>query len=572
MSATPPATPAPDELVGTVLAQRFRIEALLGSGGMAHVYRALDEQTGERVAFKLLKDAIADNAEAAARLRREAELLSRFAHPAIVGIEHVGRLPDGRIYLAMEYLLGETLGGRMRAKKRLTQAELTPILAGAVAGLTVAHEGGVVHRDLKPDNIFLQAQADGGMQVKLLDFGISKHVGHERLTRTGQVLGTPRYMAPEQLAADKNLDGRVDTYALGVILYEALSGNPPFIGVSPSELVQAILHGRVTPIRHYVPDLAPGLDVVVHRAMARAKDARYESASALFEAWLEALGEAPTPKGGGAADHTNVMGPMGTLPDTGAGATPSEPPASFSDFAPGGVKPPPAVAAVPQLPMDRISAPETAVASPRARRPREQPRASTGDETQRLPRSVSGTRVKPVKKSRTRLVALLLAALLAGVFTAGLFVWGWQKLHAPASAAPVPASDAPTRTVAPESGAPSSPTSGAAPSTSMGAGVSRAEPAPAPATEPGNPVALYADALAAQQRGDMLGCTQLVAAALRAGGSPLYYRTEGECYAALGDRLNSLKAFERFCAAAPRTDPNRGRIQVLVRSQSGRCD
>jgi serine/threonine protein kinase len=547
MTALPPVTAAPDELVGTLLGQRFRIEALLGSGGMAHVYRALDESTGEHVAFKLLKDAIADNAEAAARLRREAELLSRFAHPAIVGIEHVGRLPDGRIYLAMEYLLGETLGARMRARKRLSQDELTPILAGAVAGLHVAHEGGVVHRDLKPDNIFLQALEGGGVQVKLLDFGISKHVGHERLTRTGQVLGTPRYMAPEQLAADKNLDSRVDTYALGVILYEALSGNPPFLGASPSELVQAILHGRVTPIRHYVPDLAPGLEVVVHRAMARAKDARYESARALFAAWLEALGEEPAQKSSAGVDHTNVLGPMGGLPDNTAGAGASEPPASFSDFAPGGSKKPVVAAAVPHVAAERISAPETAYESPRARRPRDQAPASTATPRKREPASATPM-AAPAKKSRVWLVALLGTALLAGACTAGAFVLGWRQLHAPDEASP---------------GSPAT-----TPSTQAGP----ASPAESAGAEPGTPEALYADALAAQQRGDALACTQLVEAAMRAGGSALYYRTEGECYETLGDRLNALKAYERFCAAAPRTDPARARIQVLVRAANGRCD
>ncbi|MCA9534554.1 MAG: serine/threonine protein kinase [Myxococcales bacterium] len=555
MTALPPSNATPDELVGVVLDQRFRIEALLGSGGMAHVYRALDDTTGARVAIKLLKDAIADNAEAAARLRREAELLSRFAHPAIVGIEHVARLPDGRIYLAMEFLEGETLGARMRARKRLSQEELTPILAGAVAGLSVAHQGGVVHRDLKPDNIFLEAHQHGGMQVKLLDFGISKHVGHERLTRTGQVLGTPRYMAPEQLAADKNLDARVDIYALGVILYEALSGNPPFLGASPSELVQAILHGRVTPIRHYVPDLAHGLEVVVHRAMARAKDARYESARDLFDAWLEALGEEPAPRAVAPLDQTDLLGPMGGLPEQSAGASASEPPASFSDFSPGGAAKLDASA----VPGERVSAVDTAEASPRARRPRPDQlhaAASAAAATEGRPKRSQASRAQQAKRRRVMLVGLLSGALLLGMCLAGAIVLGWRQLHASASNSPV--------------GAPGA----AAPAAEPG-GVERAEPAvaaPPAGASAGSADALYAQALAAQRRGDALACTQLAAAALRAGGSGLYHRTEGECYEALGDTLNALKSYERFCAAAPASDPHRARVQATVRAHHGRCD
>ncbi|MCA9575087.1 MAG: serine/threonine-protein kinase [Polyangiales bacterium] len=551
MTSPPQPTPAPDELVGTLLDGRFEIEKLLGSGGMAHVYRARDTQLGTLVALKLLKDAIADNAEAAARLRREAELLSRFAHPAIVGIEHVGRLADGRIYLAMEYLLGETLGQRMRARKRLSQVELTPILAGAVAGLSVAHAGGVVHRDLKPDNIFLQALPDGSTQVKLLDFGISKHVGHERLTRTGQVLGTPRYMAPEQLAAEKNLDARVDTYALGVILYEALSGNPPFLGVSPSELVQAILHGRVTPIRHHAPDLAPGLEVVVHRAMARAKDARYESARDLFEAWLEALGEEPMRAAADPLDQTDVLGPMGQLPERSEGATVSEPPASFSDF---NAKAAGTPIDVPALPVERVSAAETAYASPRARR------AQAAAAPTSRPRTSNRARAAASPEQRRLMVVLLLgSALLAGMCLAGVFVLGWRQLHASAA----PTLDGGARPASPES---ATDAPGAAPDPHLPSS-SGAAAAPAGSAE-----ALYAQAVAAQARGDALACTQLAAAALRAGGPGTYHRTEGECYEAMGDMLNALKAYERFCAAAPASDPDRARVQVTVRAHNGRCD
>ena len=142
-----------------------------------------------------------------------------------------------------------------------TRQELAPIVAGACGGLSAAHDAGIVHRDLKPDNLFL-AETTQGMQVKLLDFGISKVTGSDKLTHTGEVLGTPRYMAPEQLSAERDLDGRTDVYALGVILYEALAGSPPFVASTPTDLIIAILHGKSAPLRSFRPDLGPDVEAM----------------------------------------------------------------------------------------------------------------------------------------------------------------------------------------------------------------------------------------------------------------------------------------------------------------------
>ena len=213
--------------LGALIGGRFRLESELGEGGMAQVFVATDIATHRKVAIKLLKEGRSEQQdEAEARLRREAELLSRLTNPAIVQVETYGRANDGRLFMAMELLQGETLGDLMRRQQQLDPEELAPIVAGIAAGLAAAHKAGIVHRDLKPDNIFLaRDKPEDAVQVKLLDFGISKVYGvAERLTRTGQILGTPRYMAPEQLAADHDLDARVDVYAMGVILYEALSG------------------------------------------------------------------------------------------------------------------------------------------------------------------------------------------------------------------------------------------------------------------------------------------------------------------------------------------------------------
>jgi len=300
-----------------VLAGRFRVEAELGEGGMARVYRATDLLTGKPMALKLLRAGVACEEEAVERLRREGEVLTRLDHPAVVHIETFGVLEDGRLFLAMELLEGETLGARMR-RGPMDAAALCPVVTGAAAGLAAAHAMGVVHRDLKPDNMFLCARGPGEPeQVKLLDFGISKVVDYERLTRTGQILGTPRYMAPEQLAADHDLDLRVDLYALGVILYEALAGHLPFIAATPSDFIIAVLHGKVVPLRSYRADVPPELEAIVLRAMARDPQARYGSAYELAEAFVDIARPRTSSPKLRPGQRTKVVGSFapGELPD-----------------------------------------------------------------------------------------------------------------------------------------------------------------------------------------------------------------------------------------------------------------
>ncbi len=298
---------------GTLLAGRFRVEEALGSGGMADVFRAVELSSGRSVAVKVLRTSPDQSPEATARLRREGQVLRSLKHPSIVGIDEVTEIEGGRVMLVMELLRGETLGARIR-RGRLEPRELAPIIAGTATGLAAAHANGVVHRDLKPDNIFLCAGSDGRVQVKLLDFGVSKVFGGERLTQTGQVLGTPRYMSPEQLGAEPEVDHRVDIYALGVIIYEALAGKPPFLAPTPTDLIVAILHGKVAPLRSLRPDLPPAVEAVVMRAMARVRDARFRAATELADAFLEAAGVAAStvarPRAGMA---TTPLGSLKTL-------------------------------------------------------------------------------------------------------------------------------------------------------------------------------------------------------------------------------------------------------------------
>jgi serine/threonine-protein kinase len=274
--------------VGTIIANRYRLEHPLGEGGMAEVFRAEDLVAHRRVAVKVLRSDIATNPEAVERTKREGELLSQLDNPAIVHVESWGQLEDGTVFLVMELLEGETLGERMR-RGPLDAADLAPIVAGTCAGLHAAHKRGIVHRDLKPDNIFL-CPTDHGLQVKLLDFGISKVYGGEKLTQTGEVLGTPRYMSPEQLGAEPDVDARVDVYALGVILYEALAGKPPFVASTPTDLIIAILNGKLVPLRSVRPELPAAVESVVMRAMSKVRAARFDTAMALAEAYVDAVG------------------------------------------------------------------------------------------------------------------------------------------------------------------------------------------------------------------------------------------------------------------------------------------
>jgi serine/threonine-protein kinase len=321
-----------------VLGGRYRLERALGAGGMAEVFEGTDLSTGHRLAVKVLRPHLAESAEAVLRFRREGQVLAALKNPAVVAIEAVQELTDGRIFIVMELLEGETLGTRMK-RGALTTNQLAPIVAGCAAGLAAAHAHGVVHRDLKPDNIFLARLPNGDDQLKLLDFGVSKVRGEEKLTQTGQVLGTPRYMSPEQLGAEPDIDGRVDVYALGVILYEALSGGKsPFLASTPTDLIVAILNGKVVPLRSVQPNVPPALEAVVLRAMAKVRSARYASATELAEAFFDAgdIQAKPAPKQLG----TSALGSMRTVAFGGELlVAPSEPTQSQREYAqgPGGL-------------------------------------------------------------------------------------------------------------------------------------------------------------------------------------------------------------------------------------------
>src|SRR6187401_2004204 len=219
---------------GDLIDDKYRIVRLIGEGGMGAVYEGENTRIRRRVAIKVLHGNVAGMADAVARFEREAQAAGRIGSEHIVEVLDLGALPDGDRYLVMEYLDGDGLGTRIKNRTHLTPAELCPIAFQLMEGLAAAHGAGIIHRDLKPDNVFLLRSRHGKQDfVKLLDFGISKFSALSgdsgfSMTRTGAVMGTPYYMAPEQAKGSRELDHRVDIYATGVILYEALTGQVPF--------------------------------------------------------------------------------------------------------------------------------------------------------------------------------------------------------------------------------------------------------------------------------------------------------------------------------------------------------
>lgn len=272
--------------LGEVLGGRYELKERLASGGMATVFVAIDREASREVAVKIIRGKAKKNPELRERFLREGSMLKSIDHPNIVRVFDYGEMADGRVYVVMERLFGGTLGALLKQHPFLLPEQLDGTVMGVCAALHRAHHLQVVHRDLKPENIFL---TDDGT-AKLLDFGVSKYYALDGLTETGQVLGTPRYMAPEQLSGDRAVDHRVDIYSFGVIMYEALAGRPPFVGETPSDLIVAILGGRYPALKDVRPELESSFVELISRALDLTPSARYTSAEELRVAWNRALG------------------------------------------------------------------------------------------------------------------------------------------------------------------------------------------------------------------------------------------------------------------------------------------
>jgi serine/threonine-protein kinase len=280
-----------------LLEDRYRVLREIGRGGMGIVYEAEHLELGKRVAVKLMLEKYAGDKEAVARFRREALAASRIGDPHIIDVSHIGVAPDGRAFVAMELLSGQPLSQVIATAGALAPARAINIMRQVLRAVGAAHAKGIVHRDLKPDNIFLLDHGDGDF-VKLLDFGISKMMDGEaavaatRLTTTGMVMGTPLYMAPEQ-AMGSVIDHHADLYACGVILYEMLSGRPPFEGATYPVLIAKLLTAEPTNLRELQPHLPAKLVAATHRALEKEPERRFDSAEE-FVAAMPSLDRSPS--------------------------------------------------------------------------------------------------------------------------------------------------------------------------------------------------------------------------------------------------------------------------------------
>lgn len=281
--AAPPAPEVTSDLaVGTLIDGRYRVRRKLGEGGMGEVYEVEHERIGRILALKCMRQELMGDREALLRFQAEARAAARIGSPHIVEVTDLGDLPDGRAYLCMECLSGITWEQELMGKAQ-APALVKHVVSQLCDTLSVAHAQGIVHRDLKPSNVFLIHSAEDPRFVKLTDFGVAKMlVAHGmRLTSTGVPLGTPHYMAPEQARGDKDLDHRVDVYALGVLLFQALSGRLPYEGQNVARVVTAICSDETPRLTELCPALDPGLCAVTEQAMAKDRTQRFANCAAL---------------------------------------------------------------------------------------------------------------------------------------------------------------------------------------------------------------------------------------------------------------------------------------------------
>jgi serine/threonine protein kinase len=296
----PPGAPVPDEeeaplAPGTVIADRYRIDGVVGRGGMGTVYRAEHLALDRPVALKVLRAAHGARADIVQRFQREAVAASHIRHPGIVEVTDFGRTPEGRFYLAMEFIEGETLARRLARTGSLPVHEAVRRVRAIAEALGAAHARGIYHRDIKPENVLLGP----GEMVKVVDFGIARLAEgprDARETAAGLIFGTPNYMSPEQAAGQKQ-DGRSDIYALGVLLYELLTGAPPFLGASATHVLAAHL---LTPAPRLPGDgadgpIPPGLADLVGQMMAKSPADRPSSMDEVVRALDAILAGQPLP-------------------------------------------------------------------------------------------------------------------------------------------------------------------------------------------------------------------------------------------------------------------------------------
>ena len=333
MAASP--SPSPDESIsiGSVLGGRYRIDSVLGTGGMGRVYRAEHTGIGRQVAIKVLHADLNRNREAAQRFQREAIASGRLDHPNIVNVSDFGVVDDGPCYLVMEVLEGESLGARLEREKRISWCEAIEILRGVLMGLRHAHERGVVHRDIKPDNVFL-TRKDGELVVKILDFGIAKlfagTADDPASTRAGLTVGTPAYLSPEQ-AVGGEIKPASDLYSATIVLFEMITGRAPFEDKDPLAMLGAHVSREPPRIADVAPDLVvpAALEDVIQHGLIKTSSDRFTSADEYIARLDGVIG---SPRLGSAPIVAHVPEALGSAPTAVQTYTP--PPGTLSPLTP----------------------------------------------------------------------------------------------------------------------------------------------------------------------------------------------------------------------------------------------
>ncbi|MBV8760481.1 MAG: serine/threonine protein kinase [Deltaproteobacteria bacterium] len=303
------------ELIGSTLSGRYMVTRKIGQGGMGAVYEAKHTAIGGRFAVKVLLDKYAKRDAIVARLKQEAQLATSLDHEHIIRVTDFGSTDDGRTFVVMEFLEGESFAELLARESKLPEQRILRIASQAASALAAAHAKGIVHRDIKPENLFIIKRKEQDF-VKIVDFGISKNLrasdeqeDQPRLTQTGMVLGTPLYMSPEQARGDEDLDHRVDIYALGVIMYEAATGRVPFAGTNYLSVISQVLNDEPKPVRELRPELTDEFEAIVAKAMEKNRNERYASATALLED-LNALLDDPTHS----TERAKITGPRRRIP------------------------------------------------------------------------------------------------------------------------------------------------------------------------------------------------------------------------------------------------------------------
>jgi serine/threonine-protein kinase len=279
-------TEARDPLLGQVIQDRYLIVRKLGEGGMGRVYEAEHTVVKRRIAIKCLHAQYASNSDVLGRFLREAQAAGSIGNEHVVDVLDMGRMADGAPFMALEYLDGRDLADVLRADGPMPIGRAVRIMQQVCSAVGAAHEKGIVHRDLKPENVFLIARGTNTDFVKVLDFGIAKFLtgeGGGSRTGTGVMVGTPEYMSPEQIEDTKSVDHRSDLYALGVILYTALAGRPPFRTESVAKLAYEVCTLPPPPLRGVRPDVPEALASAVEQLLAKTPDARIQSAREVSE-------------------------------------------------------------------------------------------------------------------------------------------------------------------------------------------------------------------------------------------------------------------------------------------------